>query len=786
MSRVLPNEALGRGRRPHKPTEVHKAHVERVELSEKRREAIRYGKSVRNGDSSPDYTDEDPSEQDKVSGTHTAKAGDPEFDPIEDELVRDEAIRQALIKKIRKYDNRSGLDTLDTDELEVIWKGIDETRKAGKRKMFDYSAKVQDNGPARPAIALPKRSAATDTGTTSRKRGRSPSDCDQARKRVDTHDESYYPSPAQSSPRRRAQSSGRPTPRPTASSSKRRSSSAFQERRSPRSSSRSRSYSRRRSASRSRSRSRNSSPNGYRRRSDIDLGHGERSEQEEDDGIDTRTKKQKKNAERSKLGNYVGVERDLLDKAFAILSNKLYTKHPFPATQTYIQLIHEAWGEAKVALKIRADKYPIEKGHKETLRHRVNSSHGHLRDHVRDQMENCFPFHDGSMTKQKIIEEVKRLLPHGLHQKPGSEPKTGYYAHPWIKRVIFKAFFVGRSPIGTEFPDDWNPIPLKVVAIMAYLVEPWADGKPPEVEDRGGRGKGVPRGPRMSFADVETKYREQYKFIKDMAKNGQGDRRDILLYEMYTSCMKGSRVKRAAPDSTAIQSAERRDNRDMFVADQLSLEEQTRLANLKAAKEGLRSTQDAETEDEDEPATQPANENLDEVGGGSNNELGWGDTNADDDILASVDGYSSTTPAGTARRRTRPVLRALAASAPGLRLSPALHSPSGSSTGSRVQSPCPPQVAGNCLPGLRRGTNNAPGDLDLDDSTRDDCLEGPNHLAIKSVVSRLEVVIPVGTPSKHWKEMNEGLEIRNKKGPRAAGFSGRLKIRGSVTSASQP
>ncbi|QRV83788.1 hypothetical protein RhiJN_11804 [Ceratobasidium sp. AG-Ba] len=765
MSRVLPNEALG-PRRPHKPTEVHKAHVERVELSEKRREAIRYGKSVRNGDSSPDYTDEDPSEQDKVSGTHTAKAGDPEFDPIEDELVRDEAIRQALIKKIRKYDNRSGLDTLDTDELEVIWKGIDETRKAGKRKMFDYSAKALPPGSVagrRLIVTKPANVLILMMNLITRAQhnhlpaaglnpaGAQPPDLPHRRRSAEAHQRFKRGG-------RRAQALGLA---PTAGGGLRVLGLGPAIRR--------------------------PMATAAVQTSTWDTASGQN---RRNDGIDTRTKKQKKNAERSKLGNYVGVERDLLDKAFAILSNKLYTKHPFPATQTYIQLIHEAWGEAKVALKIRADKYPIEKGHKETLRHRVNSSHGHLRDHVRDQMENCFPFHDGSMTKQKIIEEVKRLLPHGLHQKPGSEPKTGYYAHPWIKRVIFKAFFVGRSPIGTEFPDDWNPIPLKVVAIvcgiMAYLVEPWADGKPPEVEDRGGRGKGVPRGPRMSFADVETKYREQYKFIKDMAKNGQGDRRDILLYEMYTSCMKGSRVKRAAPDSTAIQSAERRDNRDMFVADQLSLEEQTRLANLKAAKEGLRSTQDAETEDEDEPATQPANENLDEVGGGSNNELGWGDTNADDDILASVDGYSSTTPAGTARRRTRPVLRALAASAPGLRLSPALHSPSGSSTGSRVQSPCPPQVAGNCLPGLRRGTNNAPGDLDLDDSTRDDCLEGPNHLAIKSVVSRLEVVIPVGTPSKHWKEMNEGLEIRNKKGPRAAGFSGRLKIRGSVTSASQP
>ncbi|QRV77261.1 hypothetical protein RhiJN_05276 [Ceratobasidium sp. AG-Ba] len=791
MSRVQTTEDLGRGRRPHKPTEAHKAHVERVERSEQRREAIRHGKSVRNGESSPDYTDEDLSDQEEAVGARGANAGGAGFDPIEDELNRDEAIRQALIKKIRKYDNRAGLDTLDVDELEVIWKDIDDTRKARKKTMFDYSSKVQDNGPARPAIAPPKGSASTVISTASRKRARSPLDREHARKRVDTHEESHYPSPAQSSPRRRAQSSGRPASQPPASSSKRRSSSAYHDRRSPRSTSRSRPYNRRRSPSRSRIHSRSSSPGG--RYSDLDLEHGDRSEEEDDERLETHAKKRKKNAERSKLGNYTGVERELIDQAFAILVNQLYGKHPFPDTQKYVQLIHQSWAAAKVALKIHADKYPLDKGHKETLRQRVNSSHGHLRDHVRDQMENCFPFHDGSMTEQEIIDKVKRLLPHGIHQKPGSEPKTGYYGHPWIKRVIFKAFFVGRSPIGTKFPDDWNPIPLKIVAIvcgiMGFLVEQWIDGKLPEVEDRAGRGKGVPRGPRMSFADVETKYREQYKFLKDMAKNGQGDRRDILLYEMYTSCMKGARVKRAASDSAEVQPVEQRDNRHMFVADHLSREERARLASLRAAKTGIPAAQDREAESDDEhaPAAHSEDENGSGAGGGSDAELGWGDTNADDDILAPTDKSRSATPAGTARPRAKPVLRALAASAPGLRGSPEFGSPSGSSVGSRVQSPCPPlHVAGKRLAALRGDTNNALGDFEVAESTRDRRSEGPNTAAIKSVVSRLEVVIPVGTPSQRWKELNEGVEVRNAKGPRASGSNGRLKIRKSAPSASQP
>ncbi|QRW01083.1 hypothetical protein RhiLY_00080 [Ceratobasidium sp. AG-Ba] len=736
MSRVQTTEDLGRGRRPHKPTEAHKAHVERVERSEQRCEAIRHGKSVRNGESSPDYTDEDLSDQEEAVGARGANAGGAGFDPIEDELNRDEAIRQALIKKIRKYDNRAGLDTLDVDELEVIWKDIDDTRKARKKTMFDYSSKVQDNGPARPAIAPPKGSASTVISTASRKRARSPLDREHARKRVDTH-VPHSRLPAVELNLVDALPPNLPR-RPRNAEALRRTTIGLV---------------------------------AGGRYSDLDLEHGDWSEEEDDERLETH----------AKLGNYTGVERELIDQAFAILVNQLYGKHPFPDTQKYVQLIHQSWAAAKVALKIHADKYPLDKGHKETLRQRVNSSHGHLRDHVRDQMENCFPFHDGSMTEQEIIDKVKRLLPHGIHQKSN-----------W-----------------NQIPDDWNPIPLKIVAIvcgiMGFLVEQWIDGKLPEVEDRAGRGKGVPRGPRMSFADVETKYREQYKFLKDMAKNGQGDRRDILLYEMYTSCMKGARVKRAASDSAEVQPVEQRDNRHMFVADHLSREERARLASLRAAKTGIPAAQDREAESDDEHArrhirkmktvVERAGDQTLSSGGGIptrmttfwHQQINQGTSSHASYLNCSAKLNRSATPAGTARPRAKPVLRALAASAPGLRGSPEFGSPSGSSVGSRVQSPCPPlHVAGKRLAALRGDTNKALGDFEVAESTRDRRSEGPNTAAIKSVVSRLEVVIPVGTPSQRWKELNEGVEVRNAKGPRASGSNGRLKIRKSAPSASQP
>ncbi|QRW08965.1 hypothetical protein RhiLY_07964 [Ceratobasidium sp. AG-Ba] len=780
MSRAIPTGEFGRGYRAHKPTEAHRAHVERVEKTAKRSEAIRYGKNVKNGESSPNFSDE---EDRHVERNDMQDAGSQAIDPLAEELDRDEAIRQDLIAKVRRHGDREGLDTMDTDELEVLWKEIDAKRKAASKKMFDYSAKIQENGPAKPAIAPSKpRTVPSTNPTRSRKRERSPSDAGGSRKHAPTQSNNgrnpYYPSPAHSSPRRRAQASSRSTRRESAVPATRCSASTHDKQHSNRSASHSRSYSRRRSPSRSRSRSysREQLP---RQDSDAESDAPMRSDDtDKNEQNHTRAKNQKKSAETGKLRNYAGLELELINKAFDILLNHLYTKHPFPSEQVYVQLIHQSWREAVNELKINPDKFPIDKGHKKTLRNRVNSSHGHLRDHVRDEMERQFPFHDGKMTEEEIAAEVERLLPHGIHQKPRSGPLVGWFGHPWIQRVILKAFFVGRSPIATSFNDDWNPIPMKVVAvvcaIMAFLVGQWTTGKLPVDPDHAPKGRGVPRGPRMTYTDVQEDYATQYKFLKDMGKTEQAERRDMLLYQMYTDCMKSAAVKRAIPLTVVKERAKQYENSEMFAEDALSKEEQAQLARMKAARHGSAtgaSVEEPATDAEDEPANVSDDENVGQTGGDPSLEIGWDNLN-DEDILASSDRHRSATPVLMVSRRAKPVLHPLASSISKPR-APSASSPWGLSDPSRMQSPTPTvPAAANPRPSTNNLRRNWEGS------------EASSSLGVKR---RLEVVLPTPLSSSQRLDVtNSGLKISNAKGPRAAGLSGRLKVRKSVPSASQP
>ncbi|QRV74592.1 hypothetical protein RhiJN_02607 [Ceratobasidium sp. AG-Ba] len=73
-------------------------------------------------------------------------AGSQAIDRLAEELDQDEAIRQDLIAKVRKHGDCEGLDTMDTDELEVLWEEIDAKRKAASNEMFDHSANNKGKG----------------------------------------------------------------------------------------------------------------------------------------------------------------------------------------------------------------------------------------------------------------------------------------------------------------------------------------------------------------------------------------------------------------------------------------------------------------------------------------------------------------------------------------------------------------------------------------------------------------------------------------------------------------
>lgn len=73
---------------------------------------------------------------------------------------------------------------------------------------------------------------------------------------------------------------------------------------------------------------------------------------------------------------------------------------------------------------------------------------------------------------------------------------------------------------------------------MMYFLDKWKTGK----FEKGGKqvidSKGKPRVKRMNFYDVEPFYRKQWTFMKRFgASPDQAGRRDVLLSNMYNSCL---------------------------------------------------------------------------------------------------------------------------------------------------------------------------------------------------------------------------------------------------------
>ncbi|QRV92733.1 hypothetical protein RhiJN_20751 [Ceratobasidium sp. AG-Ba] len=562
MSRTLKTTELGCGQRTHKPTQAHLDHVERVKKSEKIRDSIRYNKNVKEGLSSPEYSEEE-------SGGNNASC---RTEAVQDDIVRelndDETYRQVLIARLSKLLKRDDLKNWDVDELEklratpVDGREANPNQKSEVKKFFDNTAQVKDNGPARSIIPPPKPTRTRGSATVSgQKRPRSPSSErgeDRPTRKDRNRRVSQYPSPARSTPSAKSRSS---VGRSLAPSKKYNKSNI------------------------SKSRSRSKSNVGEDTPSDAQASEIEEGWEDDDDDRKTEVSTKQK-SDRGKRGDFKGVELELLDLTFSILVSTLFRKVPFPTTQQYTQSIYASWDQACTTLKLSRQHNPIQKAHKESIRDRINSLRGCMRDVMKDLFEVVFGFPSGKYSEEEIIE------------KPDAEPGTGWFAHTWVERAICKVFFMGRHPVAVKFPTDWDLIPHRAVAIvcgfMMYYLDKWKQGKRPDADLPNGK----QRVKRMTYFDIYPFYLKQWSFVKRFRDSpDQRDRCMVLLSDMYNNCLKAAGQTRVATDDESADKDSGANDEDEFAMDIPTKEELARVRRRSSTAGSVGGSEQAELEE---------------------------------------------------------------------------------------------------------------------------------------------------------------------------------------------
>ncbi|QRV95456.1 hypothetical protein RhiJN_23474 [Ceratobasidium sp. AG-Ba] len=337
---------------------------------------------------------------------------------------------------------------------------------------------------------------------------------------------------------------------------------------------------------------------------------------------------------------------------------------PFPTTQQYTQSIYASWEQACKTWKLSRQQYPIQKAHKESICNRVNSFQGRLRDVMKDMFEVTHDFHNGKYSEEYIKRKVVGLLPNKLHQKPDSQPGTGWFAHEWVKRAICKVFFMGRHPVAIKFPRKWDPVLHRAVAVvcgfMMYYLHKWKDGKRPNMDTRTGNKAGQKRVKRMNYFDVERFYRKQWSFMKRFRDSpAQRDWCAIRMSDLYTNCLKAVGQKPIDSDAESTDGDFARNDDDEFAVDEPTEEELARIRHRSVSASSFRDPEPPEDdlEAEDNPDMTPPADldddyddglglDLKNIDGGLNHEgVGLEDLDDDDEDILGPSPRDSSQPA---------------------------------------------------------------------------------------------------------------------------------------------
>ncbi|KDN34369.1 hypothetical protein RSAG8_12535, partial [Rhizoctonia solani AG-8 WAC10335] len=445
--------------------------------------------------------------------------------------------RSILIEKIRVRDNRD-VSNMEEKELESIW-------AQGKRdkKMFSRNTKVQADGPAQ-RIGSPKKSQGHSV------RDRSPARAPDKRSRRDEPDRSRIEQRKYSQDKlegKRGAYGNKSSIKP----SKPRSYSTHSHENYTQSSSRASSVRDHSHASSVRSSSHGRSIIGeYDDNEDEDATSGSdtsraysRSYGEESDGdegsereLDDAPKKAKKG--KAKSGDYRGVEREILDHTVELLELHLVTVDYFPDPRKLVTITRAKWEVAVKHRDLSMRDFPIDRGHVDTCRFRLQSFRSRLRDKAKDAgLLTAYGLEGIKQGSSEAISIVDSLLPHGLHRKPGAAEGYGFFQHPFLRPAAAQMFFTGRRPIGKRYPDKFGPsFPLKVMAVMCAIIHGALEGYKvrPKLP-----GKKQTKDEKMSLASVQEYYSIHRKSSK-LFESEQGAYCRLVMPAIYKYCVEHS------------------------------------------------------------------------------------------------------------------------------------------------------------------------------------------------------------------------------------------------------
>lgn len=147
--------------------------------------------------------------------------------------------------------------------------------------------------------------------------------------------------------------------------------------------------------------------------------------------------------------------------------------------------------------KSRLERYRSVKLYRNDARYLMRRAGSHIRNHIikfiRSKDFGCGGFktaEENAKHSKELIrsqdDEFRASYHFGRILREGDRPdgkiikRIGAYRHPLIGQTIAEVFFLNNEQLGVDFPDDFNPMPLATIALVATAmdcaVKEWSNG----------------------------------------------------------------------------------------------------------------------------------------------------------------------------------------------------------------------------------------------------------------------------------------------------------------------
>ncbi|KAG8762195.1 hypothetical protein FRC11_010522 [Ceratobasidium sp. 423] len=463
--------------------------------------------------------------------------------------------REGLIRKIKACGDFEVSD-MDESELEKIYSDVKAAKKAKKQKIFSKSSKVMANGPARPAMS-PKKATTGSKWTRSRSPSRKSSK--RSRNALDTHSRTRIHD--------RSNSRGRSKSRnPTTDHGKIKRKKDDPSQKSficsPSRTHSAHSYASSRTSScaplaiASSHHTPSAHSDNFNDRmgvdddddgndnddSDAPIGLGgdkesDPSDSESDEafydrpghnsGYKSESKLKSKSKSKVKSSDFRGTECLILDDTIYMVECHLLLINYFLGPQDFYLVMKEKWEKAVRKHNQKTRDFPINEDVVEAVKLRIQSFWGRLRNVcVEAGLFMVYGLGKVEQGLDKAIEIIDAILPHELHQKPGSAPGLGWFQHNFIGEVIYRMIFKG-----------WHPLIHGI--LEKYKVKPMPPGECRTNDEN------------LSLQDVEEYYKIHRKTMRLFVSEQREHCYDIILPLLQKRCFERGGTAKPAPVKTS-------------------------------------------------------------------------------------------------------------------------------------------------------------------------------------------------------------------------------------------